>query len=65
MPLGLNDAQLAVVMKAAKGVPVEKRSIFLERLAARLQLYGTRHTGADLDAAVRVALKGLVQVSAA
>ena len=32
----LTDAQLALVMTAAGGLPVEKRSVFLERVAARL-----------------------------
>jgi len=35
---------------------VEKRSVFLERLAARLQLRGSRFTDADLGAAIQAAL---------
>ena len=62
--LALSDDQLTVVMTAAGGLPVEKRSLFLERVAARLQLCG-RFTDADLDDAVRTALCGLVQESAA
>jgi hypothetical protein len=62
--LALNDAQLALVMTAAGGLPVEKRGLFLERVAARLTLHG-RFTNADLDDAVRVAPHGLVQNSAA
>ena len=38
--LALSDDQLALVMTAAGSVPVEKRSTFLERVAARLQLRG-------------------------
>src|SRR6516165_2139613 len=34
----LSHDQLALVMTAAGSVPVEKRSTFLERVAARLQL---------------------------
>jgi hypothetical protein len=36
--LALSDAQLQVVMTAAGGLPVEKRGVFLERVAARLRL---------------------------
>ena len=43
-------------MTAAGGLP-KKRSLFLVRVAARLQLNGTRFTEADLDDAVRLALK--------
>ena len=52
--LALSDDQLAVVMTAAGGLPVEKRGLFLERVAARLQLHG-RFGDADLDEAVRTA----------
>jgi hypothetical protein len=45
--------------------PPEKRSIFLERVAARLQLHGPRFNADDLDRAVQMALRGLVQNSAA
>jgi hypothetical protein len=34
-------------MTAAGGLPVEKRDVFLERVAARLQLRGPRFTDAD------------------
>jgi hypothetical protein len=51
-------------MTAAGGLPVEKRALFLERVAAWLQLRG-RFTDADLDDAVRTALGGLVQVISA
>ena len=38
--LALNDKQLELVMTAAKGLaPGEKRSLFLERVAAKLELY--------------------------
>jgi hypothetical protein len=62
--LALSDTQLAIVMTAAGGLAVEKRALFLERVAARLQLHG-RFTDADLDDAVRTALSGLIQESAA
>jgi len=60
----LNDAQLDLVMTAAGSVPVEKRSVFLERVAARLQLRGSRFTDADLGAAIQAALTGLIQSAA-
>jgi hypothetical protein len=62
--LALSDDQLAIVMTAAGGLPVEKRGTFLERVAARLTLRG-RFNDADLDDAVHVALHGLSQDSAA
>jgi hypothetical protein len=52
-------------MAAASGLSPENRSLLLERIAARLQLYGLRFTDADFDAAVRLALTGLIQNSAA
>ena len=61
--LALTDDQLAMVMVAAGGLPVEKRGLFLERVAARLVRRG-RFTDADLDEAVRVALRELIQSAA-
>jgi len=58
----LSDDQLTMVMIAAGSVPVEKRSVFLERVAAQLQLRGPRFT--DLSAAIQVALTGLIQSAA-
>jgi len=63
--LSLSDDQLATVMAAADSLPVEKRGVFLERVAARLQLRGSRFTDRDLDDAVRMALRGLTHDSAA
>jgi hypothetical protein len=62
--LALSDDQLTIVMTAARGLPVDKRSVFLERVAARLQLRG-RFTDRDFDDAVRLALRHLIQESAA
>jgi hypothetical protein len=62
--LALSDAQLRIVMIAAGPLPVEKRGLFLERVAARLALRG-RFTDKDVDDAVRLALRGLIQESAA
>ena len=55
----LNDTQLALVMTAAGPLPAEKRSVFLERVAARLRLRGPHFTDADLGAAIQAALTGL------
>ena len=60
----LNDAQLEIVMVAAGSLPAEKRSVFLERVAARLQLRGPHFTDADLGAAIQAALTGLIQSAA-
>jgi hypothetical protein len=62
--LSLSDAQLRIVVAAAGPLPVEKCSIFLERVAARLSLRG-RFDDKDLDGAVRQALRGLLQETAA
>ena len=59
----LTDAQLEIVMIAAGSLPVEKRGLFLERVAARLRLH-RRFTDADLGAAIQAALKGLIQSAA-
>ena len=59
----LSDDQLALVMTAAGGLEVEKRSV-LERVAARLRLRGPHFTDADLDRAMRSALQGLIHSAA-
>jgi len=51
-------------MTAAGSVPVEKRGVFLERVAVRLRLRGPHFTDADLDAAIQTALTGLIQLAA-
>jgi hypothetical protein len=63
--LALSDSQLRSLWAAAAGLPIEKRGVFLERLVAQLQLRGSHFTTADLDDAVRLALKGLTKKSAA
>ena len=62
--LALSDDQLTTVITAASGLPVEKRSVFLERIAARLQLRGPHFTDADLGTAIQAALTGLIQSAA-
>ena len=63
--LALSDSQLRAVWAAADGLPAEKRGIFLERLVTQLQLRGSCFSTADVDDAVRLALQGLIQKSAA
>ena len=53
------------VWAAADGLPAVKRGIFLGRLVAQLQLRGSCFSNADVDDAVRLALKDLIQKSAA
>jgi hypothetical protein len=61
----LSDSQLRAIWTAAGGLPIEKRGIFLVRFVAQLQLRGSRFAAADLDDAVRLALKGLIRKSPA
>ena len=63
--IALSDSQLRAIWAAGGGLPTEKRGIFLVRIIAQLHLRGSHFTTADLDDAVRLALKGLIQKSAA
>jgi hypothetical protein len=63
--IALSDSQLRAISAAAGGLPIEKRGIFLLRFVAQLRLRGSHFNTADLDDAVRLALKGLIQKSAA
>ena len=45
---------------AARGLPVEKRSVFLQRVASDLELR-RQSQRIDVDRAISVALRGLVQ----
>jgi hypothetical protein len=62
--VALSDSQLRAVWAAVGDLPIEKRGIFLERLVAHLQIRGFRFSTADLEDALRLALKGLIQKSA-
>jgi hypothetical protein len=64
-PLSLSDRQLQLVADAAARLDVQKRSDFLQRIAARLQLQGRCFTDADVEDATHLALQGLVHGSAA
>jgi hypothetical protein len=52
-------------MAAADRLPVEKREVFLQRVAARLRVQGYRFTDAEFENVVRQALRGLSQETAA
>jgi hypothetical protein len=61
--LSLSHRQLQQVMDAARVLPVEKRSQFLQRLSAMLELRG-RFSDADVADAAKLALTGLVHRAA-
>ncbi len=62
--IALSGRQLKAVMVAASPLPVEKRGLFLECVAALLARRRS-FTDADLEAAMRRALQGLLQAPAA
>ena len=63
--LGLTDYQLKIVMAAARSVLVEKRDVYLQRIAAMLALRGHgRFTDTDVGEVAQLALAGLVQQTA-
>jgi hypothetical protein len=63
--IGLTDYQLKIVMDTARALPVEKRDIFLQRIAAMLALRGRgRFTDTDVADVAQLALCGLVQQTA-
>ena len=64
--LGLTDNQLRVVMDAAHMVPLEKRDIYLQRIAAMLTMRGRGHfTDGDVTDVAKLALTGLAHQPAA
>jgi hypothetical protein len=63
--LALSDSQLRTIWNAVDGLPAEKRGIYLERIVAWLQFRGGRFIDRDLDDAVRLALRGLIQEKSA
>jgi hypothetical protein len=58
--VSLTDPQLKIVMTAANAVPVERRSVFLERVGAMLKMR-RRFSDADVSDVTQLALAGLVQ----
>ena len=64
--LGLTDNQLQSIMDAARTLPVEKRDIYLRRIAAMLTMRGRGHvTDTDVSDVAKLALTGLAQQPAA
>jgi hypothetical protein len=58
MPLALSDNQLRIITAAAANMPAERRSAFLEAVAAELR-DRPRFTKTDFAAAVRKALAAI------
>jgi hypothetical protein len=60
--LSLNDRQLETMMTAASSLPVEKRGVYLERVAAHLNVKcGSRFSAGDVATAAQKALASLIQ----
>jgi hypothetical protein len=63
--LGLTDSQLGTVIDMARMVLVEKRDLYLQRIAAMLVVRGRgRFTDTDVADVAQLALCGLVQQTA-
>lgn len=59
--IGLTDIQLGTVMDAARCLPVEKRDLYLQRIAAMLAVRGRGHfEDSDVHDVTALALAGLV-----
>jgi hypothetical protein len=64
--IGFSDAQLFAIQKSAESLPVEKRSVYLERIIGFLEgRRGGLFADADVQTAIAAALKGLVHDTAA
>ena len=64
--LGLTDNQLRTVMDTARTLPVEKRDLYLQRIAAMLTQRGRGHvTDADVTDVAKLALTGVAHQPAA
>ena len=61
--LGLTDAQLEIITTAANAVPVERRSVFLERVGAMLKVRG-RFSDADVSDVAKLATASETQHTA-
>jgi hypothetical protein len=57
----LSDSQLRAIWNVAASLPAIKRGVFIERMVAWLKFSGGRFIDRDLDDAVRLALRGLIQ----
>ena len=60
--ISLSDYQLQTIMTAANAVPVERRSVFLERVGAMLKVRG-RFSDDDVADVARLALCGLIHTA--
>jgi hypothetical protein len=64
--ISFTDFQLLMIQQSAEPLPVEKRSIYLERIVGFLEhRRGGLFDDSDVQTAVAIALKGLVHDSAA
>jgi hypothetical protein len=64
--VSLSDPQLKIITTAASAVPVDRRSVFLERIAAMLRMRGYGHfTNSDVSDVAKLALTGLTHQPAA
>ena len=64
--IGLTDTQLGTVMDMARTLPVEKRDLYLQRIAAMLAVRGRgRFNDADVADAAKLAMAALVQTPTA
>jgi hypothetical protein len=61
--ISLSDDQLTAVMRASLQLPVDERTVLLQRIAARLQLPDSHYSATDLDNAVRTAVQQLIKES--
>lgn len=59
----LTDAQLAVIVDAAKDLPLEKRDLFLQRIGSMLEIRGRRITREDVKRVCKLAAVGLIQTA--
>jgi hypothetical protein len=62
-PFALTDHQLELVMMATAPFDPAKRAVLMERMAAHLRLNGPTDT--DVNRAIKAAMVGLLQGSAA
>ena len=58
--VSLSDMQLQTVMLAAGTLPPEKRGVYLQRIAAHLQIRCGKFTDQDVVTAAQSALAGLL-----
>ena len=59
--LSLSDQELDVVIRMGGGLPLEKRDVYLQRIAALLQQRAGRHSTSDVIEAAETALRTLIQ----